>query len=791
MTATIDDLAATVTTLATNAAEQVTAINIQKAYLDNAVASVTGAADAAAITAAALTTLKNAYYGAFATAPTLRPDGTARQAGDRYFDSTASVEKVFNGTAWVRATITNDSVMGKATQADLYADLAHVADTIAYVTNDPAPAKNGTYRKTGASGTGAWEQSSFDRVAIAEVATAFLTLRADALESATETGKNLLNIYDRSAAGHWVNYVTGLYESYPTNPYIAPFFHSQPIFLEPGETYTRLYGSDGTTFFDRGGIFISGTQSDTFSVPASAAYSVINFQSNHLYEQVEKGSVSTAYELFGTKLKYPLAGSVNASALAAEAVGISATNFLNIGKNLYDQKSASAIDNWVNPTNGAYESYPTNPYIAGYHYSAPIFLIPGATYTRKYGTAGISFFTRDNAFISGSQVNTFAVPALTHYAVMNTEDYQPFDQLELGSVSTHYEPYGVKFRSGGAATKADIFALNLPPKIYAVVGKEVSVYFDNLMIDDAAKYNFNVDCSAGQQQDERWTATPSTAGTAALSVAVHKDYSDVYDILTMGSASVVTAAAGAGTGVAKTYLQIGDSTTKGMIELGTLADLFGADPMDLTLMGTQGASPNWHEGHPGKDTNYIYTNTASPFVFSGAFSFSQYMTAQGYPGLDFAGIHLGINDMYAQFADYQVDAQLAASMAQIEGMVTSIHAYSASIKIGILLDIPPSRSQDSFGANDPCGQTRWRYKRNIILWVRRLIAQFGGRESGNVYLVPFGSNLDTTHNMAQTTVAANSRTSVTVARQVNALHPDAPGYAQMSDAVYYWLKNMV
>ena len=51
-------------------------------------------------------------------------------------------------------------VIGFATLAELEADLAHDAGTVAYVTNDPTPANNGTYRKEGASGAGQWVQSS-------------------------------------------------------------------------------------------------------------------------------------------------------------------------------------------------------------------------------------------------------------------------------------------------------------------------------------------------------------------------------------------------------------------------------------------------------------------------------------------------------------------------------------------------------------------------------------------------------------------------------------------------------
>lgn len=59
-------------------------------------------------------------------------------------------------------------IIGYATQAELYADLAHDAGTVGYVNDDPTPANNGNYLKVGASGAGSWAQSSYDRVATLE-----------------------------------------------------------------------------------------------------------------------------------------------------------------------------------------------------------------------------------------------------------------------------------------------------------------------------------------------------------------------------------------------------------------------------------------------------------------------------------------------------------------------------------------------------------------------------------------------------------------------------------------------
>lgn len=50
--------------------------------------------------------------------------------------------------------------LGYQTQAALYADLAHAANTVATVFADPSPLNNGTYVKSGASGSGSWLQVS-------------------------------------------------------------------------------------------------------------------------------------------------------------------------------------------------------------------------------------------------------------------------------------------------------------------------------------------------------------------------------------------------------------------------------------------------------------------------------------------------------------------------------------------------------------------------------------------------------------------------------------------------------
>jgi hypothetical protein len=60
---------------------------------------------------------------------------------------------------WIEGALLGTSVVGRvihATRASLYADLAHAANTMAWVWNDPTTAYNGIYAKVGASGSGSW-----------------------------------------------------------------------------------------------------------------------------------------------------------------------------------------------------------------------------------------------------------------------------------------------------------------------------------------------------------------------------------------------------------------------------------------------------------------------------------------------------------------------------------------------------------------------------------------------------------------------------------------------------------
>ncbi|MDB5886182.1 MAG: hypothetical protein JWR74_2353, partial [Polaromonas sp.] len=67
--------------------------------------SASAAADSAAAAAASKAASAHIYPGSYATDPTTRPDGTARQVGDTAFNSTAGLMKLWNGATWQASDI--------------------------------------------------------------------------------------------------------------------------------------------------------------------------------------------------------------------------------------------------------------------------------------------------------------------------------------------------------------------------------------------------------------------------------------------------------------------------------------------------------------------------------------------------------------------------------------------------------------------------------------------------------------------------------------------------------------
>ncbi len=361
-----------------------------------------------------------------------------------------------------------------------------------------------------------------------------------------------------------------------------------------------------------------------------------------------------------------------------------------------------------------------------------------------------------------------------------------------------------------APTPANPLRLTLPPVVHAAPGREINIYFDNILLaPNLADYLFDVECGKGRQQSERWTFTPATndVGDHDLRIAV---LNAANAEIAAATTCVRVAAADAGAGRPLTCLIIGDSLTANSAYPAEFYELCRApgNPA-LTLIGnhTNAALPDIrHEGYGGwtaarfatfyseDDTLPSGRRGRSPFMFAGPagapeFDFNRYVRACGLErGPDVITICLGINDNF-RATDETIDASIDGMMLYLNQMIAAFHAARSDTVIGLFLIPPPAATQDAFGSNYKCTQTRWQYRRNQHRVVERMLAEYAGREQEGIELIPAYVNLDTVNNYPKITAPANARTAVEVTRLSNGVHPSREGYHQMADSLYCWLKN--
>jgi hypothetical protein len=99
---------------------------------DLRLAAQTAQANAAAAAVAA-TQVRSTYYGPLAVAPTARPDGTASQKGDRYFDIIAGAEKTWNGAVWYIPNVEASAFAAPGGATQIGYGTGSVADALALV----------------------------------------------------------------------------------------------------------------------------------------------------------------------------------------------------------------------------------------------------------------------------------------------------------------------------------------------------------------------------------------------------------------------------------------------------------------------------------------------------------------------------------------------------------------------------------------------------------------------------------------------------------------------------------
>jgi lysophospholipase L1-like esterase len=576
---------------------------------------------------------------------------------------------------------------------------------------------------------------------------------------------------------------------------LADYFTTDYIRVVPNTQYARSH-EHTLAYYDVNKTFISGVSGSanlfTFTTPANCYYIRSTAQVSALDAlQIELGATATIYEphyfkIAGLKSE-PDISSVEKKHIKIGTVTVDRTDFAKMGKNLFD-KSTISDGYYVNQDSGILQGGGTSIYFASDYIdvaeSVQYFISAIPSFTPR-----IAFYNSAKVYISGIYTgftNPFTTPVGTAYmrfsADKTTKDSL---QLEQSAVATTYENFGYKFIKSTEINAVSV-EMSLPDKIYGLVGQELNIYYDNIMNDKDTKYDFDVTCDIGMQYEKFFRVLPTTAGNYPISIKVYDNGVEKFEI----TSTIIIKGVTVGNGVTKSMLVIGDSTTASNTALTKLYESFIADVMNLTLIGTKGVAPIKHEGLSGWKASKFYTEAESPFVFSGVFNFSQYMTTNALATPDYVVINLGINDVFDANAG-DIASKSETILTQYQGMIDSIKAYNANIKIGLCLTIPPNYSQDPFGKSYFNGVTRWRCKKNNFEFVKALITRFKGKEGLGIYLIPLNVNIDTKNNYAFENEQINARntTMVLVPTAHSGVHPAESGYWQIADTYWYWLKS--
>ena len=155
----------------------------------------------------------------------------------------------------------------------------------------------------------------------------------------------------------------------------------------------------------------------------------------------------------------------------------------------------------------------------------------------------------------------------------------------------------------------------LPPFIYGVQGQETNLYFDNLIMNDASSYNWDLaigDTSTnyGKHKNRSWSWLVSTGigGVAGYPLTVTAKNKVTGTTIASGITKIRTTASAHSPTTAVKVLLLGDSLLANNVPAfeGEIIALNNQRTgITLTLMGSHGISPQLHEGNPGwKITDY-------------------------------------------------------------------------------------------------------------------------------------------------------------------------------------------
>jgi len=355
----------------------------------------------------------------------------------------------------------------------------------------------------------------------------------------------------------------------------------------------------------------------------------------------------------------------------------------------------------------------------------------------------------------------------------------------------------------------DKLRMLLPPQIYAVTGQEVNVYFDNVILtSNCRNFIFDVNCPKGRQDSIRWRMVPKDSDVGRIPFELNILDSENKKI-SQAKSEIIIVSRNAGAGKEFSILIVGDSLTDASVYPNELKKLLqeSGNP-NVKFIGSHAGHGQTidethvpHEGRGGwtwnsfckmYDTSKNDYRSKSPFLFldekgKPVLDFKKYLDQyNGGNAPDFITVFLGTNDVFS-CNDASIDKKIDDIFGYADILISEFRKAAPQCRIGLITALPPSASQDAFGENYACGQTRWQFRRNQHRLLERLYQKFANSKD-NISIIPAYLNIDCENNYPVKGGTANERSKRAISRASNGVHPSVEGYFQIADSLFSWLK---
>jgi Secretion system C-terminal sorting domain/SprB repeat len=360
--------------------------------------------------------------------------------------------------------------------------------------------------------------------------------------------------------------------------------------------------------------------------------------------------------------------------------------------------------------------------------------------------------------------------------------------------------YNVNIRAtaanGNISCKTEQFDIILPilaPKLYATVGKDFEVYFENLMLaKDMSKFKITVETPAGGISDVRkWSLTPKQSGTHNFTVKIAtKTGKSLYTL----KSTLYIAPADAGKGREISSVLMGHSYVSGYFWTHDLYTQYfrGAENPIVTSCGSvnndYGADGLVrHDGIAATTWNSFINptllgnefNPPNPYWSNGKLDIAafgkKYCTGK-IP--DHIMIMLDLNDVYwVQFKKIaDIDAVIDNAFANADKFMLPIIAQQPEMKFAIVLIPPMADFMDTIKMynNNTGFQTRQIGHRLIQRWIEK----YEKNPNKNIYLLPAYVDFDRMNEYDPVKF-----------KTINDFHPSPTGYNNLAKSCFNWVKN--